>query len=214
MIDLYCERTGPGLWAEPVNALTNLAYIAAAWALWHSARSSRTIGPGARLLIGLLVAIGTGSMLFHTFATPWARILDEVPILLFQLSFLWLYGRQIMRMAAVSASGPLVGFLAAAYAGRQFPHLLNGSLLYAPAFLVACGLGFYHYRTQPREPFTMLAAAGIFVAAVLFRTMDNTICPSIPLGTHFLWHVLTAATLALFGRALLTNMPTAVHMKL
>ena len=105
VIDLYCERTGPGLWAEPVNALTNLAYVAAAWALWHSARSSRTVGPGARLLIGLLVAIGTGSMLFHTFATSWARILDEVPILLFQLSFLWLYGRQIMRIAAVSASG-------------------------------------------------------------------------------------------------------------
>ena len=59
MIDLYCERTGPGLWAEPVNALTNLAFFAAAWALWHSARSTRTVGPGARLLIGLLVAIGT-----------------------------------------------------------------------------------------------------------------------------------------------------------
>lgn len=25
-IDHYCERTGPGLWAEPVNALTNLAF--------------------------------------------------------------------------------------------------------------------------------------------------------------------------------------------
>ncbi len=28
-IDLYCERLGPGLWAEPLNAVTNLAFILA-----------------------------------------------------------------------------------------------------------------------------------------------------------------------------------------
>jgi hypothetical protein len=26
-LDLYCERTAPGLWNEPLNALTNLAFI-------------------------------------------------------------------------------------------------------------------------------------------------------------------------------------------
>jgi hypothetical protein len=26
MIDLYCERLGPGILAEPINALTNLAF--------------------------------------------------------------------------------------------------------------------------------------------------------------------------------------------
>lgn len=64
MLDLYCECTGPGLWSEPVNALTNLAYIAAAWAVWRSARGAAD--PGARLLVGLLVAIGTGSALVHS----------------------------------------------------------------------------------------------------------------------------------------------------
>jgi hypothetical protein len=38
-IDAYCERLGPGLWAEPLNALTNLAFIVAAlicaWRLGH-----------------------------------------------------------------------------------------------------------------------------------------------------------------------------------
>jgi hypothetical protein len=29
-IDAYCERLGPGLWAEPLNAVTNLAFIVAA----------------------------------------------------------------------------------------------------------------------------------------------------------------------------------------
>jgi hypothetical protein len=29
-IDIYCERIGPDLWSEPVNALTNLAFVLAA----------------------------------------------------------------------------------------------------------------------------------------------------------------------------------------
>jgi hypothetical protein len=31
-VDLYCERTGADFWSEPVNALTNLAFVAAG--LW------------------------------------------------------------------------------------------------------------------------------------------------------------------------------------
>ena len=30
--DLYCERTGVEFWSEPVNALTNLAFVVAG--LW------------------------------------------------------------------------------------------------------------------------------------------------------------------------------------
>jgi len=40
MIDLYCERLGPGLWAEPLNALTNLAFLLTALASWQLARRS------------------------------------------------------------------------------------------------------------------------------------------------------------------------------
>ncbi len=29
-VDIYCERTSAAFWAEPVNALSNLSFIAAA----------------------------------------------------------------------------------------------------------------------------------------------------------------------------------------
>ena len=29
-IDIYCERTAPGFWDEPFNALTNAAFLIAA----------------------------------------------------------------------------------------------------------------------------------------------------------------------------------------
>ena len=86
MIDLYCERVYPDLWAEPVNASTNLAFFLSAGAVWILARRTQTLSSKIWLLIVLIVAIGMGSILFHTFATTWARVLDAVPILFFQLS--------------------------------------------------------------------------------------------------------------------------------
>lgn len=44
-LDIYCERTGPGLWAEPLGALSNLAFFVAAWMLW---RLCHTPSPLAR----------------------------------------------------------------------------------------------------------------------------------------------------------------------
>jgi len=38
MMDLYCERLGPGLWAEPINASSNLTFFIAVWAIWHLAQ--------------------------------------------------------------------------------------------------------------------------------------------------------------------------------
>jgi hypothetical protein len=206
MIDLYCERTGPGLWAEPVNASTNLAFFLAAWAVWILAQRARTMAGAIRVLLGLMVTIGIGSGLFHTFATTWAQILDVVPILLFQLLYFWVYARGIIRMNNGYAGGLLAGYLVAVYYGRQFPHILNRSLMYAPAFLLILGLGLYHYLQQKHERSILLAAAGFFSVAVFFRTIDNAICPYFPVGTHFLWHLLTAVVLYLSMRGVLLNL--------
>ena len=43
------------------------------------------------------------------------------------------------------AAASIAGYLAAAYLGRQFPLLLNGSLVYAPALILMLGLGLYHF---------------------------------------------------------------------
>jgi Ceramidase len=206
MVDLYCERVGSGLWGEPVNASTNLAFFLAAWVIWKLGRRAQTLSDGVWLLIVLLVTIGIGSSLFHTFATTWARVLDAAPILLFQLTYLWLYSREIIKMRFGYAAGLLAAFLVAAYFGRQFPNTLDGSLIYAPAFVLILSLGLYHYRAQKAERFAVLAAAGVFLLAIFFRSIDNAVCSSFPVGTHFLWHLLIPVVLYLFMRGLLLNL--------
>jgi hypothetical protein len=194
-IDLYCERVGPGLWAEPVNALSNAAFFVALGLLWRSARRAERLSPGIGALLGLVVAIGIGSTLFHTFAALWARVLDELPILLFQLLFVWLYARRAMEWRPLPAAAILLAFLAAALYGRRFPQLMNGSLIYAPALAVVWALGLHHYRARKPARTHVVLAAVVLTAAVALRTLDASVCDAFPLGTHFLWHLLVAAVI-------------------
>lgn len=202
-VDLYCERLGPGLLAEPVNALTNAAFFVAAWLLWRLARRSGGPGYEIGLLLGLIVAIGIGSTLFHTLATTWARWLDVLPILLFQLAFLWTYARGAIRWQAVPAAALVVAFLAVALYARQFPHLLNGSLTYAPAIVAILALGLHQWLTDKARPPLLLAAAAVFTLSLILRTLDAAACEVFALGTHFFWHLLNAVVLYLSVRSLL-----------
>jgi len=205
MIDLYCERIGAGLLAEPVNVVTNAVFFVAAWAAWSLARRSNALSTGIRALTALSIMIGVGSGLFHTFATGWTRILDEVPILLFQLWYLWLYTRRIMTLRVQFAAASIAGYMAAAIFCRRFPHLLNGSLVYAPALILMLCLGLYHFLQNKRERFLLLATMGIFLASLTFRSIDDAVCSYVPIGTHFLWHILNGVVLYLSMRALILN---------
>ena len=94
MLDLYCERIAPGLWGEPLNTLSNLAFFWAAWACWRLV-NDRESARALRLLVLLIVWIAIGSTLFHMFAKRWAQILDVTPIFLFQAFWVWLYSRTV-----------------------------------------------------------------------------------------------------------------------
>ncbi len=201
-VDIYCERTGPGLWAEPLNALTNLAFFAAAWGVWRTMRRSNSEPAPFALLIALIVAIGIGSTLFHTFATTWAQLLDLTPILLFQSCFIWLYVRRIIRLSRPVSALILIGFLAAELAGGRFREILNGSLAYAPGLLLLSTFGAYHYLTGKRAHRVLIAAVAVFLVAVTFRSIDMAVCPFLPFGTHFLWHLLNGAVLYLAVKAM------------
>ena len=206
MIDLYCERLGPEFWSEPINALTNLVFIIAAWTIWRLGRRIGNLTYSIWVLIGLMVAIGIGSFLFHTYATKWTRFLDVLPILIFQFVFMWVYIRRIIQLRFIYATGLLMAYIFFALFARQFPNILNGSLSYAPAMILLFGLGLYHFIHKIRERFILLGALAIFSLALFFRTIDSMICPYFPIGTHFLWHVFNGALVYLSARALLLNL--------
>ncbi len=197
-IDLYCERTGPGLWAEPLNALSNLAFIAVAIILWRKA------GRGApfdlRLLIGLIAAVGVGSGAFHTVATRGTAILDIAFIAIFVVAYHQRFQVRLLNRSNTAAWAGVGIFLVLAggfiAASQLLPPLpLNGSEIYLPPFalLLACAA-----RARPRAPATarwLTAASALFVLSLACRAVDQRVCDAWPVGTHVGWHLLNAAML-------------------
>jgi Ceramidase len=204
-IDLYCERLAPGLFGEPANALSNVAFFAAAWLLALEARRRGAWRPDIALLVALIVVVGIGSTVFHTVATTWAQWLDLVPILLFQLAFLWIYAARELGWPPHAAGVLVAAFLAVALYARQFPEPFNGSITYAPAIVAIFVLGLHHRATHLRQPPRLLYAAGIFTVSLFLRTIDAAACEWFPFGTHFFWHLLNGAVLYLAVRSLLND---------
>jgi hypothetical protein len=201
-IDLYCERTDATLWSEPLNALTNLAFFAAAWYGWRAARRVRAAGGAAwdlDLLAGLAGVVGLGSLAFHTFAQVWAAWADGLAILAFIYAWLARYLRRIAGLGVLgAAAGLAVYYLLDRLAGALLPPpALNGSGQYLAALLSLAALAIHARPRFPAAGRRLLAAAGVFAVSLAFRTADLAACPAFPPGTHFLWHLLNGAVLAL-----------------
>jgi hypothetical protein len=194
-IDLYCERLDPSFWAEPVNALSNVAFLLAAWAAFLEWRK---VGGGDRIILALIVivaVVGVGSFTFHTVATRGAMMLDVGPIGVFIYSYFLFALRRFLLLSWPVALVIFAGFVAlsfglAAYVPRTF---LNGSAGYFPALAALIVIGWLIRERAAGK--ALLIAAAAFIASLFFRIIDLDICGAFPTGTHFLWHILNAVVL-------------------
>jgi Ceramidase len=207
-MDAYCERVGMGVFAEPLNAVSNISFLLAALAAWVLATRTGALSSGVRVLIALGATVGIGSILWHTYPNMLTLILDIVPILIFICWFIWLYTRNVIRMRSVLAGVSVAAFLVATFLVFPLSGVLHGALVYSPGLIVTLVLGLFHAREQTVARFTLLAAAGVYLAALFFRTIDNEVCPVLPIGTHFLWHLLIGLVTYLAMRSLILSTRT------
>ena len=205
-IDIYCERLEPGLLAEPINAITNIAFFIAGFFALKLAKSENAFTWRSTLLIALVFAMGIGSSLFHTFAVTWAMLSDVLPILAYQIVFIIVYAQSVIKMKCRYSYLLLGAFFVTMYIAMRLPReWLNGTLEYAPALIFVTGLGFWHLKNAAREQWGLLAAAGVFVVSMTLRSIDMHFCQTLPIGTHFLWHCLNGVVLYLTTRAYILN---------
>lgn len=208
-VDLYCERSTAAFWAEPLNAISNAAFIIAAFAIWWTLRSSRGVPASVGFTVPMAVAIGLGSFAFHTFATRFTQLLDIVPIALFMLCFFAAYLRWFYRL---SWKGSLVGvtaFLAGTAVVIVFgwEAIPNGSAPYVPALVLLVGLTAVLAASKVPERARywkqFAAASAVFATGLTARTVDESVCGSFPTGLHFLWHMLDGLLVFLVSRSLI-----------
>jgi hypothetical protein len=223
---LYCERgTSTALSAEPINAVSNVAFILAALMglqlLEWRPREQQT--SDHFLLIGLVALIGIGSFAFHLLATQESELLDVMPIAVFTLVYL---GFALNRFLGVPPGWMVllvIGFTILMGATSQVrcwdggvgipgPEAQgaktcpNGSVFYLPALgaLIVVGL-LLEERRHRAAPYVLWAAA-IFAISLTLRSLDLALCGKFliedqKVGTHAAWHVLNALALFLLLRA-------------
>lgn len=219
----YCERGfDPGLWAEPLNALSNAAFLLVA--ALAAIRMAQPPTPGTtapdRLaaslvypLIALVALIGAGSFLFHVMATRWAQLADVLPIAAFILLYLVFALRCMAKLSAPAIATGLVALIAAFALSMAFcpsaisgppggPACLNDTLGYVPALAALFGVAILLRRQSHPAAGRMLAATAVLLLSMAMRTIDLDHCAALsvegrPLGSHFLWHLLNALVLHL-----------------
>jgi hypothetical protein len=206
----YCERGGdPTFWAEPLNAISNGAFIIAGLiAAWQLARSPRRdMALWEWLMVALVICIGIGSFMFHTYATVWAIPFDTIPISLFMLAYLGYALRRFAGAPWIVVIVALVGFFYSVkyMQGVQCSNELlpmtrgagkrcfNGTLGYTPALAALLLVGTLLLVQGHRAAGYLFAAAFLFLAAMTFRTVDYEVClwavrAGRGVGSHFLWH--------------------------
>ncbi len=223
-IDLYCERTASGFWNEPLNALSNGAFLLAAPWGYYELRKRGALTPATWLLIVLAASIGVGSFLFHTFANPWSELADIVPIWGFVALFVLTAIHRIGGVApqklttilviggAITSAfflaftgGTAIGGITHEAAHHSTPSLLNGSQQYAPALVALVMFSWISWRRVPAITPWMVSATLVFAASLSLRTVDLHLCAQLPIGTHFLWHILNGVVIALLFQGLLRS---------
>ncbi|MBK5927963.1 ceramidase domain-containing protein [Rhodobaculum claviforme] len=193
----YCERTDFGLWSEPVNAVTNAAFLIAALVMaWRLRGSGLGIGWA---LVGVLTAIGVGSFLWHTHATGWAGLADVLPILGFILLYVFAATRDFvglrwpLALLAVVAVFPYA-FVVAGALGALVPGIgANGA--YASVALLILAYAVYLRARAPATARGLAIGAGVLAVSLGFRMLDGVVCDAVPVGTHFMWHILNGIML-------------------
>ena len=194
-VDGYCERIDASFWSEPLNAITNIFFlVAAVWVLRREGLNST-----ARILALILGMIGVASFLFHSFAQAWAGALDVLFILFFTLLYLFAASKDFMGAPRSIALIITLGYFPFSIFvdWLTLPLTFLGSTrIYMPVPILIILFSLLLYKRLPIVSRGLAVGAFILIISMLARILDVPLCQKIPLGTHFVWHVLNAVMLA------------------
>ena len=196
-LDSYCERSGvPGAFAEPLNLFTNLFFILAA--ILSARAIIRTTPMGATvdlwLMVLFLFSIGIGSGLWHALPSGATILMDVIPITLFINAYIISSLRRLFHLSWLKVGVWWLVSFGAGMVGQVIlpPDLFNGTIMYIPTYLTLVVMTVALYAHDKPKGCVFGLALGVWTVSLMFRTVDHKICPSLGVGTHFLWHTLNA----------------------
>lgn len=194
-----CETIGSGILAQPANAVSSLSFAVFGIVVLFSMSGGEGPERSNRLIIGLLmIATGTGSVLFHGPQGPASHFLHDVTILLTMIGIVtmnvaglrrWREHRvwMILLATAVAVSGVLL----------IWPMSTNVLAVAGLALVVGQDIALHRSGTlQLRWWIAAVAAMGLALVFFVAGRTASPFCDSESLVQgHALWHILAATAL-------------------
>lgn len=194
---IYCERgISHAFLAEPINAFTNLAYLVAGFLGYQLLKKKKIKDKQLLVLPWMLSIVGLGSFIYHTERNSVTLLFDALPIYIFILYALFLILKQLFQSKFKSFVVLLifvtVEIALSIYIPKEF---LNGSVFHITSIIFISLISIFAIRKYGKVVLKpLISIICLYAAAIVFRSVDIAICPFIPIGTHFLWHILVAFT--------------------
>ena len=198
----FCEATGGGLLAQPVDAISSLAFVALG--VWVVIARHELPGAGNRehrlvpIAGVILLIIGLGSFLYHATLSYLGQFLDIFGMYLFGvfliLGALYRSGKLSFRAAVIVFVVANVVLAVVQYAVPDARRILFAAILVPGLVLESLPSTTGHTRSGWRLRY-LAPAIGLVVVAFAFWAIDQAelVCDVASLWQgHGVWHVLTA----------------------
>ena len=197
---VYCEQMIFGDYFEPVNTITNLAFIIASLLAFFNLKRKGNLEFRSVLLLFILFLIGIGSLLWHLYRSDVTVMMDSIPIMVFILSYLFIYSfhitnkllHRLLIICGFFVFLPLMSILLTKFFVYFQENRISMYLLPISYFLI---LQIYNRYYKVPVIKRSLIAIFIFLISLFFRQIDLFVCEKISIGTHFIWHILNSIVL-------------------
>ncbi len=183
----YCEISRFGSITQPINVAGNLGFLVLFFFSWHM------IGLRPLTITALLIFIG--SSIWHATLHPLGLAFDIMPILLWVMLYLWAISKHILLKSQryfVILMFLLGAFIITKLTSHIFP-MRSGIFITASSLLLIAS--YYTYYINRHYAFLLVNASFLLNLAIIARLADLPFCDTIPIGTHWLWHLIAAFSL-------------------
>lgn len=200
---LYHEYQADRLIKEPWNAISSFAYLIPAIFWLTKLKGQYKKHPMLTGILPLLFLNGIGSILYHaTRSSVIFTLMDGVSAaLIIFLTSIYLWYRITGKLGVAVAVVLIVYIIAFGMSSYFRPALgdlainmsyfLSGSAFFIPAIILQIQSSNKYWRL-------ILLALILLILSLLFRSLDyptpNPFPELLPQGTHFLWHIFSAAS--------------------
>jgi hypothetical protein len=174
----YCERSGlPGLFAEPLNFVSNLAFIIAAILIWRMLARTPVLSVRMHwdifLLTAIIFIIGMGSASWHSYPMAITHLLDVIPILVFILGYIAIFMIRVVRLSWGGALAVVILFICLSFGAPQFLSTkpLGGSGAYVPALSAMVLTSLAMFMLKNPHTWKMCLACALFSVSLSLRSV-------------------------------------------